>query len=152
MGWLVMAMISNSLLLQRILAYCAAAPGTQTPGYGVGLAIAYLFTEIGRSIFVNRHWITANTAGMALRAGARSLLYAKTLTIANAGRSTSGALTQLMLSDGQRLQEACSYADFLWTTPITLLVALGIMWSQVGPSALAGMAVMLLFVPLQVSA
>ena len=177
LGWLTCAMVSNALLLSRVLAYLAAPPPPDGPPAwtGAALVVAYIVVETGRSLFVNAHWQRAVLAGARARSAARALIYDKVLRSrvgggncsvgggvsgggagdgsksgsAGASGGSAGAIVTLLMGDTQRLLEACSYGEFIISTPITLLVTLVIMWTQVGAAALAGFAVLLTLAPMQ---
>ena len=147
MGWLVFSMLSNSILLQELVDFLQ--PGSARPDWwGYVLALLFLLVECARSVSVNTHWMLAVSAGVRLRAGARALLFAKALRLRGGGAET-GSVTTLVNNDAARLLEAASYGEFIFSAPVTLLVTLGVLWSVMGPSALAGFGVLLFFAPLQ---
>ena len=147
MGWLVFSMLSNSILLKELVAFLQ--PGSPRPDwYGYVLALLFFLVECARSVSVNAHWMIAVSAGVRLRAGVRAMLFSKALRLRGGGAET-GSLTTLVNNDAARLLEAASYGEFLISAPVTLLVTVGVMWSVLGPSALAGCAVLIIFTPLQ---
>ncbi len=184
LGWLVCSMLSNALLLSRVLAYLAAPPppAGPSPAVGAGLVVAFVVTETARSLCVNAHWVRAVQAGARLRSATRSLIYDKLLRARGAAAAaaaaesagakgaakkgapakgapsggaaggaprSAGGVVNLITGDTQRLLEACSYGEFIISTPLTLLVTLAVMYTQVGWSSLAGFAVLLLLAPAQ---
>lgn len=112
------------------------------------LALGFVLSEQMRSFCVNHHWMTAVLAGIRLRSGVRALCYSKTLRLRTTAVSTGQAVT-ILSNDSNRLLEACNYVEFCVSTPITVLVAMGVMIWVIGVSALSGFAVLLLFSPLQ---
>jgi ATP-binding cassette subfamily C (CFTR/MRP) protein 1 len=54
-----------------------------------------------------------------------------------------------MSVDASRLDAAAWQLHSLWAAPITVVVAMGLLIAQLGPSALVGMALLLLLLPLQ---
>src|SRR5690349_1253971 len=54
-----------------------------------------------------------------------------------------------MSTDTTRIDSAASYIQLLITTPVQIFVAVGLLIALLGPSALAGFAIMLLFGPIQ---
>ena len=146
MGWLVTAMVGNVYLLRELVLFFY--PPQQPLWRGLLLCLGFFLAESGRSVFVNQHWLIAVTAGLRLRAGVRALIYDKTLRLRVTAVSTGQAVS-LLSNDTSRLLEACNYAEFLASTPITVVVALCVMLWLIGVSSLAGFAVLLLFTPLQ---
>ncbi len=147
MGYLFFALLSNCYLLKALVEWFARGGAASE---GLLLALGFLLAETARSICVNRHWLLAVLEGVRLRAAARALLFEKALRLrgGDAARST-GKLVQLVTNDASRLLEMCNYAEFLVSTPITVLAALGLMVWLIGPSALAGFAVLAAYLPLQ---
>ena len=149
MGWLLAAMVGNVYLLRELVLFFAPPPSPQLPlWHGLLLCLGFALAETGRSVFVNQHWLVAVVAGVRLRAGVRALIFDKTLRLRVTAVSTGQAVS-LLSNDTGRLLEACNYAEFLLSTPITILCALGVMLWLIGVSSLAGFAVLLLFTPLQ---
>lgn len=131
MGWLLFAAISNSLLLrQMVLFFNSDAPLWQ----GIVLVVAFLVCELLRSICVNQHWLLAVLTGLQLRSAARTMLYRHALSVRQAGVSV-GQMVTMLQADTQRLSEACQYGEFLISTPVTLVVTLGIIVSRHGGAA-----------------
>ena len=147
MGWLLFAMVSNALLLSYLIRFMQTP--SQPVWVGYVLALSFLLSEACRSIFVNQHWLVAVLAGIRLRAAARGLLYDKLLRLRGDALESVGPAVNLLTADAQRLCDACSYGEFILSTGPTLAATLGVMLALLGPAALAGMGVLLLFVPLQ---
>ena len=149
MCWLACAMAGNVYLLRSLVLFFAASAEPRPPLWqGLALALGFFLAETGRSCFVNAHWLTAVEAGVRLRAAARALVFEKTLRLRVTAVSTGRAVS-LLSNDAARLLEAANYAEFLVSTPITILVAMAVMLYLVGVSSLAGFAVLAVFTPLQ---
>jgi predicted anti-sigma-YlaC factor YlaD len=58
-----------------------------------------------------------------------------------------GEIVNLMSVDAQKFNDAPAYMHMLWSTPLTIALALYMLWQLMGPSVLAGLAAMLLLVP-----
>ena len=52
-----------------------------------------------------------------------------------------------MSVDAQRFQELTTYLNMLWSGPFQMAVCLYFLWAILGPSVLAGVAVMVLLLP-----
>ena len=145
MNWLLFGLISNCYLLRAIVQWLSMGGNVSE---GLLYALGFFLAETARSVCVNRHWLLAVLVGVRIRAGSRALLYEKGLRLRGASSST-GKLVQLITGDTGRLLEGCNYSEFLISTPITVLAALGLMLWLIGPSAFAGFAVLALYLPLQ---
>jgi ABC-type multidrug transport system fused ATPase/permease subunit len=58
-------------------------------------------------------------------------------------------LVNLISNDSQRIYEMCCYADFAWIVPIVMITALIVLWTQIGVSTLAGFALVLIIMAIQ---
>lgn len=53
-----------------------------------------------------------------------------------------------MSVDSQKIHDICTNIHELWASPISIIVALYLLWQVIGPSSLAGLAVLLIAGPL----
>ena len=65
-------------------------------------------------------------------------------------RTTVGQIVNLMSVDAQRFQDVPVYMHMVWSAPFNIVMAIYFLWRELGPSALAGLAVMLLLAPFNV--
>ena len=61
--------------------------------------------------------------------------------------STVGEIVNLMSVDAQRFVEITPYLHMLWSAPFQMTVCLYFLWVTLGPSVLAGVAIMVLLMP-----
>ena len=61
--------------------------------------------------------------------------------------STVGEIVNLMSVDAQRLQDVTGYLWMMWSAPLQIVIAVYLLWGILGPSVLAGLAVMILLIP-----
>ena len=52
-----------------------------------------------------------------------------------------------MSVDAQRLQDVAGYLWMVWSSPLQIAIAVYMLWGIVGPSVLAGLAIMVLLIP-----
>jgi ATP-binding cassette subfamily C (CFTR/MRP) protein 1 len=78
------------------------------------------------------------------------LIVIQSLRLSNAAKkmSTIGEIVNLMSVDAQKIQDAPGYMHMIWSTPFTIALATYFLWQQLGPSVLAGVAIMFLLMPL----
>ncbi|KAH8293076.1 hypothetical protein KR044_000492 [Drosophila immigrans] len=88
--------------------------------------------------------------GLRIRTALINCIYRKALRISNAARKTStvGEIVNLMAVDAQRFMDLTTYLNMLWSAPLQIALALYFLWQQLGPSVLAGLAVMIIMIPL----
>jgi ABC-type multidrug transport system fused ATPase/permease subunit len=118
---------------------------------GIGYAVALLVAAGMQSIFLhqyfNRVYLVAAHVGIAII----NKVYSKALTITSQSRqsSTSGEMVNLMSVDTNRMMEMLPYLhNLLWSSPFQIITALVYLYSLLGPATFAGLATMVLVVPL----
>ncbi|XP_055613859.1 multidrug resistance-associated protein 1-like isoform X4 [Uranotaenia lowii] len=87
--------------------------------------------------------------GLRIRTALISAIYRKALIISNSARkgSTVGEIVNLMAVDAQRFMDLTTYINMLWSAPLQIGLALFFLWDILGPSVLAGLAVMIILIP-----
>lgn len=78
------------------------------------------------------------------------MLVSQALIVSNDKRqeSTVGETVNLMSADAQRFNDTTNIIHLLWSTPLQIALAIYFLWQELGPSALAGLAVLVLMIPL----
>ncbi|GLE05786.1 hypothetical protein PINS_up014967, partial [Pythium insidiosum] len=66
-------------------------------------------------------------------------------------KKTTGEITNLMSIDAQRLQELTQYINSLWYSVFQITVSCFLLWKQIGVSTFAGVAVIILMLPVTAS-
>jgi len=72
---------------------------------------------------------------------------AMTLSPASSRSSTVGEIVNLMSVDVQKCQDMCHFFNFMWSSPIIIVIAVSFLWQILGPSTLAGVIFMLVVLP-----
>ncbi|XP_026991190.1 multidrug resistance-associated protein 1 isoform X3 [Tachysurus fulvidraco] len=102
-----------------------------------------------QTLILQRYFHVCFVSGMRLRTAIVGAVYRKALVITNAARRTStvGEIVNLMSVDAQRFMDLITYINMIWSAPLQVVLALYFLWQNLGPSVLAGVAVMVLMVP-----
>uniref|UniRef100_A0A8C6UQM7 Multidrug resistance-associated protein 1 n=1 Tax=Neogobius melanostomus TaxID=47308 RepID=A0A8C6UQM7_9GOBI len=102
-----------------------------------------------QSLILQQYFHVCFVSGMRVRSAIIGAVYRKALVISNAARrsSTVGEIVNLMSVDAQRFMDLSAYINMIWSAPLQVVLALYFLWETLGPSVLAGVAVMLLMVP-----
>ncbi|XP_046722465.1 multidrug resistance-associated protein 1 [Silurus meridionalis] len=102
-----------------------------------------------QTLILQRYFHVCFVSGMRLRTAIVGAVYRKALVITNAARRTStvGEIVNLMSVDAQRFMDLITYINMIWSAPLQVILALYFLWQNLGPSVLAGVAVMVLMVP-----
>ncbi|XP_038135917.1 multidrug resistance-associated protein 1-like, partial [Cyprinodon tularosa] len=112
-------------------------------------ALLFICTCV-QSLILQRYFHVCFVSGMRLRTAIIGAVYRKALVISNAARRTStvGEIVNLMSVDAQRFMDLVTYINMVWSAPLQVVLALYFLWQNLGPSVLAGVAVMVLMVPI----
>ena len=88
--------------------------------------------------------------GLKIKTSLISAIYRKSLKLSSAGRKemTVGETTNLMSLDAQRFMDLMPFLNMAWTSPLGIMLCMYFLWGILGPSSLAGLAVMVLMIPL----
>jgi len=73
---------------------------------------------------------------------------AMTLSPASSRNSTVGEIVNLMSVDVQKCQDVCHFINFMWSSPVIIVIAIYFLWQILGPSTLAGVIFMLVILPI----
>lgn len=135
-------------MLARLLKYLAnseEAPERDGYLYAFGIVI----TGMAQSLLHQWSYYNAWILGLRMRISLVNILFDKSLRIdlGVLSKRTSGSLLNLVSTDVERLQGLPQFTPYLLVAPIESAVTLYLCWRQVGPSALAGVGVILACVP-----
>ncbi|CAD7667352.1 unnamed protein product [Nyctereutes procyonoides] len=85
-----------------------------------------------------------------LRTAITGVIYRKALVITNSAKreSTVGEIVNLMSVDAQRFMDLAPFLNLVWSAPLQIILAIYFLWQNLGPSILAGVAFMVLLIPL----
>lgn len=117
--------------------------------WGYALAFLMFGTSLLQTLILHQHFQYCFVTGMRLRSGIIGAIYRKSLVITNAAKrsSTVGEVVNLMSVDAQRFMDLTTFLNMLWSAPLQIVLALFFLWKNLGPSVLAGVAVMVLLIP-----
>lgn len=62
--------------------------------------------------------------------------------------STVGETVNLMSADAQRFMDMANFVHQLWSSPLQIILSIVFLWGELGPSVLAGIAIMVLLLPI----
>ncbi|XP_056627063.1 ATP-binding cassette sub-family C member 3 isoform X1 [Triplophysa dalaica] len=117
--------------------------------WGYALAFLMFGTSLLQTLILHQHFQYCFVTGMRLRTGIIGAIYRKSLVITNEAKrsSTVGEVVNLMSVDAQRFMDLTTFLNMLWSAPLQIFLALFFLWENLGPSVLAGVAVMVLLIP-----
>lgn len=140
----------SPFLLGKLINFVKQPGDDNTWGYIYALIL--FVTVTFQSLALHQYFQNAFTTGMLVRSALLSAVYKKMLKLSNAGRRefTAGSMVNLMSVDAQKGNDLMIYLNLIWSGPFQILVALGFLYNLMGVSVLAGFAVLLLLMPLNI--
>ncbi|NWR70013.1 MRP3 protein, partial [Centropus unirufus] len=117
--------------------------------WGFLVAALMFICAVLQTLILHQHFQYCFVTGMRLRTGITGVIYRKSLVITNSAKrsSTVGEIVNLMSVDAQRFMDLVTFLNMLWSAPLQIFLALYFLWQTLGPSVLAGVAVMVLLIP-----
>uniref|UniRef100_A0A8C0IP28 Multidrug resistance-associated protein 1-like n=1 Tax=Chelonoidis abingdonii TaxID=106734 RepID=A0A8C0IP28_CHEAB len=115
-------------------------------GYAIALLVVVVLQTLVHQLYQRFNMLTA----VKIKTAAVGLIYKKALSLANSSRRkyTTGEIVNLMSADAQQLMELTINLNLLWSAPFQILMAIVFLWQELGPSVLAGVAVLVLVIPI----
>ncbi|KAL2087480.1 hypothetical protein ACEWY4_016308 [Coilia grayii] len=116
-------------------------------GYAAGLSLS----TIGLAVLHHLYFYHVQRAGMKIRVAMCHIIYKKALSLSSSamGQTTTGQIVNLLSNDVSKFDEVTIFLHFLWVGPLQAAAVIGLLWQEIGPSCLAGMAVLVFLMPLQ---
>ncbi|XP_073845417.1 probable multidrug resistance-associated protein lethal(2)03659 [Musca autumnalis] len=143
---------SQPLFLGALVSYYADPETDKTDQSKAFLyALGVILTSAGSVLLMHPNMLGIVHSGMKIRVAICSMIYRKALRLSKSamGNTTSGQMVNLISNDVGRLDTSVLHMHFIWIGPLEIFLVTYFMYKEIGPSALIGVAVMLLFVPIQ---
>lgn len=142
--------VALPLLVRELLQVLEENPKQQVISEGMPYALALFLTSVLNAFGNHRHRHLAMKSGIVMRAALINVLYQHVLQLTPEGRSglTSGEVTNLLAVDTQKLYEVAQEGHLVWSLPLTVILVTYFLVRTLGPSALVGVGVLVLFVPI----
>ncbi|XP_008059021.2 canalicular multispecific organic anion transporter 2, partial [Carlito syrichta] len=118
--------------------------------WGFLVAGLMFLCSVIQTLILHQYYHCIFVTGLRIRTGIIGVIYRKALVITNAVKraSTVGEIVNLMSVDGQRFMDLAPFLNLLWSAPLQIFLAIYFLWQNLGPSVLAGVALMVLLIPL----
>lgn len=116
-------------------------------GYAAVLSLCTLILAILHHLY----FYHVQCAGMRLRVAMCHMIYRKALRLSNSamGKTTTGQIVNLLSNDVNKFDQVTIFLHFLWAGPLQAIAVTVLLWMEIGISCLAGMAVLVILLPLQ---
>ncbi|XP_020713183.1 multidrug resistance-associated protein 1 isoform X11 [Ceratitis capitata] len=139
-----------SLIISFVQDYSEDSVENQPEWKGILYAILLFVTAAAQTFILGQYFHRMFVVGLRIRTALINAIYRKALVISNATRkeSTVGEIVNLMAVDAQRFMDLTTYLNMIWSAPLQIALAMYFLWLQLGPSVLAGLAVMIILIPI----
>lgn len=146
-----LAFIQPQLL--RLLIAFVGSYGSKHPQpviRGVAISLGMFAVSVGQTLALHQYFQRAFETGMRIKTGLTAAIYGKSLKLSNEGRQSksTGDIVNLMSTDTQRLQDLTQYGQQIWSAPYQITLCMISLYRLVGLSMFAGVAMMILMVPI----
>ncbi|KAJ3360663.1 hypothetical protein GGF31_002781, partial [Allomyces arbusculus] len=150
------AALAIPICIAQIVAFLTAchsapsAPCSASEGFGWvgGMLACQVVSTVATSYFWHRSMLT----GLQVRTALTTVVFAKSMRLDNAVRVrewTAGKVVNIVTTDTNRLDVVMPWFHMFWTCTLQIIVATVLMVHYIGLAALAGIALLVLFVPFQ---
>ncbi|XP_014276421.1 multidrug resistance-associated protein 1 isoform X1 [Halyomorpha halys] len=135
-------------LLKYLISFVANPEEPQWRGYFYAAILLVVATL--QTLLLSQYFNIMMMIGLRIRTALTSAIYRKALKLSNAARkeSTLGEIVNLMSVDAERFKELVVYLNMIWSAPLQITLALVFLWRTLGPCVLAGLAVMIIMIPI----
>ncbi|VAH10249.1 unnamed protein product [Triticum turgidum subsp. durum] len=117
----------------------------------VGPTVLSLLLELLGVLAEAQYFQNVTRAGFRLRSTLIAAVFRKSLRLTNDSRKkfASGRITNLISTDAESLQQVCQQLHNLWSAPFRIVIAMVLLYAQLGPAALVGAIMLALLFPIQ---
>ncbi|KAM4822942.1 ATP-binding cassette sub-family C member 3 [Urocitellus parryii] len=118
--------------------------------WGFLLAVLMFVTSTVQTLILHQYYHCIFVYALRVRTAIIGVIYRKALVITNSVKrqSTVGEMVNLMSVDAQRFMDMAPFINMIWSTPLNIILTIYFLWQILGPSALAGVALMVLLIPI----
>ncbi|CZR41093.1 uncharacterized protein FPRO_10682 [Fusarium proliferatum ET1] len=141
-------------LLRLLISFVKSYEEGNTPQpivKGAAIALAMFACAVLQTTMVHQYFQLAFVTGMRIKGGLSSAIYRKSLRLSSEGRASksTGDIVNYMAVDGQRLQDLTQFAQQIWSAPFQIIICMVSLYNLLGWSMMAGVAVMIIMMPIQ---
>ncbi|KAK5646965.1 hypothetical protein RI129_005429 [Pyrocoelia pectoralis] len=145
------ARLLQPLFLGKLISYYSHDGPPMTRAEAYGYAGGIVGCSLLAVLIIHPYVLSVLHIGMQMRVACCSLIYRKALRLSKTalGQTTIGQMVNLLSNDVNRFDVAVLFAHYFWIGPIQSIIVTYFMYEEVGLSALLGVIVLFLFIPLQ---
>uniref|UniRef100_A0A9J8A049 ATP-binding cassette, sub-family C (CFTR/MRP), member 12 n=1 Tax=Cyprinus carpio carpio TaxID=630221 RepID=A0A9J8A049_CYPCA len=140
----------GSILVNEILSYIEQ-PGSSTELRGIGLCVALFVGEFSKAFFASLLWAVNLRTAVRVKGAFSMLAFKKIISLRSLTSISIGETINVLTGDGYRMFEAIMFGTFLLCVPFLLIICIIYACAILGYTALIGILVYLIFLPIQFS-
>ncbi|XP_063046053.1 ATP-binding cassette sub-family C member 12 [Engraulis encrasicolus] len=141
--------VGPSVLVHEILSYVETGGEGVTVVHGVGLCVALFSSEFCKAFLISLLWALNLRTAIRLKGSFSMLAFKKIISIRALTTVSVGEVINVLTADSYRMFEAGIYGSFLFCIPALLLMCISYACYILGYTALIGVSVYLVFIPVQ---
>ncbi|BFZ53008.1 ATP-binding cassette glutathione S-conjugate transporter ycf1 [Savitreella phatthalungensis] len=136
------------MLLTFINSQSSNEPEPRVKGFAI--AAGMLLVSVVQTLLLHQYFQVALETGMRIRSALTAKIYRKALLLNSEGRAlkTTGDIVNLMSVDTQRVADLTQYGQIAWSGPFQIILCLVSLYQLVGWAMLAGIAIMIIMIPI----
>uniref|UniRef100_A0AC11APP0 Uncharacterized protein n=1 Tax=Ovis aries TaxID=9940 RepID=A0AC11APP0_SHEEP len=139
---------TSPLIMKQMILFCEQRPDFGWSGYGYALALfVVVFLQ---TLILQQYQRFKMLTSAKIKTAVIGLIYKKALLLSNVSRKqfSTGEIINLMVTDAQQLMDLMTNINLLWSAPFQILMAVSLLWQELGPAVLAGVAVLVFVIPM----
>ncbi|PRP77744.1 putative multidrug resistance protein [Planoprotostelium fungivorum] len=119
---------------------------------GLGLVAVLSGSMLLGSILQNQYAYLIHNLGIQVHTAITNIVYHKCFHLSSKSRQSSsiGSMVNLQSIDAEKFEQLMPYLHMMWISPIEMIVAMVLLYNQLGWAAMAGLAVMVVLIPVNV--
>lgn len=117
--------------------------------HGIGLCVALFVSEFSKAFFLSLTWAINFRTAVRLKSAFSAVAFQKVVTLKSLGNISVGEVINILSNDGYRLFDAALFCTFSLCMPVLLIVCIIYACYVFGYTALIGVLVYLIFIPVQ---
>ncbi|XP_066090519.1 ATP-binding cassette sub-family C member 4 [Saccopteryx bilineata] len=147
------AKIVQPIFLGKIISYFENYDSSDSMALHEAYAYATVLSACTLILAILHHlyFYHVQCVGMRLRVAMCHMIYRKALRLSNVamGKTTTGQIVNLLSNDVNKFDQVTVFLHYLWAGPLQAIAVTVLLWMEIGISCLAGMAVLIILLPLQ---
>ncbi|KAM9636100.1 multidrug resistance-associated protein 1-like isoform 1-T1 [Trichechus inunguis] len=139
---------TSPLIMKQMIIFCEHHSDFDWSGYGY--AVALLLVVFLQTLILQQYQRFNLLTSAKIKTAVIGLIYKKALLLSSVSRKkfSTGEIINLMSADAQQLMDLTASLNLLWSAPFQILMVVSLLWQELGPAVLAGVAVLVFVIPM----